>query len=119
MLVKQDSVGRIFENLVNTRPEEGGLSRKASWCAHEGKLYVDRQDAERIAILKENAELYKQRKGRFNERTETAGGYPMAIPPQDYEEIYQANPWLHTCDRITKANFFKKLYRDHPEYRIG
>ena len=119
MRVKQDSFGRIVENLVNTRPVEGGLHRKASWCAHEGKLYVDRQDAERMAILAENAELYKQRKGDYRNRKESAGGYPMAIPPQDYQEIYDANPWLHTCDKKTKADFFKRLYREHPEYRIG
>ena len=118
-MVKADSFGRIMENLVNSRPEEGGLHRKASWCAHEGKLYVSKEDAERTAILQENAQLYKERKGKFTERTETAGGYPMAIPPRDYEELYLDNPWLNHCDRKTKADFFKRLYRAHPEYRIG
>ena len=119
MKVSQDVFGRIVENMVNTRPIEGGLHRKAAWCAHEGRIYVNKEDAERLTVLAQNAELYKQNKGNFKDRKETAGGYPMAIPQADYDQIYVDNPWLNNCDRKTKADFFKKLYKTHPEYRIG
>ena len=57
--------------------------------------------------------------GKYTDSMQTAGGYPMAIPQADYDQIYVDNPWLNNCDRKTKADFFKKLYKTHPEYRIG
>ena len=51
MKVSQDVFGRIVENMVNTRPIEGGLHRKAAWCAHEGRIYVNKEDAERLTVL--------------------------------------------------------------------
>jgi hypothetical protein len=117
--MKKGVYGKILENLVNSRPNEGGVLRKASYCAHEDVLYKHQEDANRSLILQENAELYKQRKGRYNERRETAGEFPMSIPPTDYADLYEANPWLKVCDMQTRTKFFKKLYREHPEYRIG
>jgi len=119
MLVKKDSFGRILENMVNSRPFEGGVSRKASYCAHEGVLYKQEAQANRNDILRENAILYNQNKRNLRHRKDTAGGVPLRIPQMDYDQLYINNPWLNTCDKETKAKFFKKLYKEHPEYRIG
>lgn len=119
VVIKKDVFGAILENMVNSRPVEGGILRKARYSPHQGRMELITEQADRMAILAENRELYKQRKGNFKHRKETAGGYPMTIPKSDYDEIYKANPWLNNCDKETKAKFFKKLYREHPEYRIG
>ena len=117
--VKKDVFGAILENMVNTRPIEGGVRRKASYCAHEGRIYTESEQADRMAILTENAAMYKANKGRFTHRRDLAGGVPLRIPKLDYYQLYEDNPWLNHCDKETKAKFFKKLYKEHPEYRIG
>ena len=61
--MKKGVYGKILENLVNSRPAEGGVLRKASYCAHEDVLYKHEEDANRTAILQENARLYEERKG--------------------------------------------------------
>jgi len=119
VVIKKDVFGAILENMVNTRPIEGGVLRKARYSPHQGRMELITEQVGRKAILAENAELYKQRKGDFRARKDMAGGYPMTIPKSDYDELYKANPWLNHCDKETKAKFFMKLYRDHPEYRIG
>lgn len=117
--VKKDVFGGILENMVNTRPIEGGVSRKASYCAHEGRLYTETEQADRVQILRENAVMYQENKGRYQHRRDLAGGVPLRIPKMDYYKLYEDNPWLNHCDKETKAKFFQKVYREHPEYRIG
>lgn len=119
VVIKKDVFGQILENQVNSSPCEGGVIRKARYSPHQGRMETITEQANRNAILRENAELYKANKGRFKHRRDLAGGVPLRIPTMDYQELYKANPWLNTCDKETKAKFFKKLYREHPEYRIG
>jgi hypothetical protein len=116
-VIKRDVFGQILENQVNSSPCEGGVIRKARYSPHQGRMELVTEQANRMAILRENAELYKQNKGGF--RRDMAGGVPLRIPEMDYNELYENNPWLNHCDKETKAKFFMKLYREHPEYRIG
>jgi hypothetical protein len=80
-------------------------------------MYLEEHDADRLAILRDNRRLYLENKGKA--RKDLAGGVPLRIPQSDYAEIYRKNPHLHHCDMKTRSEFFTKLYRDHPEYRIG
>jgi hypothetical protein len=119
VVIKKDVFGAILENLVNTSPISGGVHRKARYSPHQGRMEMVTEQVNRLAILGENAELYKANKGRYGYRKDLAGGVPLRIPEQDYNELYKDNVWLNHCDRQTKAKFFMKLYREHPEYRIG
>lgn len=117
--VKKDVFGAILENMVNTRPIEGGVRRKARYCAHEGRMYTEEEQVDREMILRENAEKYKANKGRYGERKDMAGDVPLRIPKMDYYQLFQDFPHLNSCSKEERAKFFRKLYREHPEYRIG
>ena len=118
-VIKKDVFGQILEKQVNDSPLAGGVIRKARYSPHQGRMELITQQANRNAILEENKEMYKANKGRYNMRRDLAGGVPLRIPQMDYDEMYNNNPWLRNCDKQTKAKFFMKVYREHPEYRIG
>ena len=117
VILKADVFGKMAENMVNASPVSGGVHRKASWCAHEKKLLLEIEQADRMAILLDNRRLYNENKGKA--RNDLAGGVPLRIPKYDYYKLYEDNSWLNQATKEEKAKFFKKLYREHPEYRIG
>ncbi len=118
-MVKRDTFGQMLENMVNSRPSEGGVSRKAVYHPSEGRIYVDKQQENRNAILRENYRLYLENGGlNRKNRKDFAGGYPLRIPEQDYAELVKA-PEIQTGDKDTIKKFWIKVYERHPEYRIG
>jgi hypothetical protein len=117
--MKRDVFGKIMENVVNTSPISGGVHRTARYSPHQGRMEITTEQVDRLEILAANKVMYEANKGKFNQRKDLAGGVPLRIPKMDYYQLYEDNPWLNHCDKETKAKFFKKLYREHVEYRIG
>ena len=118
--MKTDEFGKRLAHNLNRLPTEGGRVHKAVYVPHLQRLVVDTQQQARLEILEDNRRLYLERHKRYHERRDLAGGYPMRIPEYDLEILKQRYPEARDDAPMEDRNaFFKKLYRKHPEYRIG
>lgn len=114
-----EMLGRMLESHINANQFEGGRQRKARYVPHLNKIFVQSYNESRREILESNALLYRERKGRYNERQETAGQYPMTIPECDVQWMYKNCPELTSGVREEVRKFWIKVYNENPEYRIG
>ena len=113
-VIKKDVFGKMLEHQVNSTPFAGGAHRKVQYSPHMGQMFVEADTAGRDILLQDNRRLYLQ-----NRCKQSAAHIPMRIPEMDWIELLRKNPHLKTCDQQEKDKFYEKLYRDHPEYRIG
>jgi len=101
-VVKKDVFGKILENMVNSRPFEAGIRRQASYCAHEGTIYVAHEQANRNEILRNNAKMRKERKA-------IDGGVMLTIPEAEYAQLVKHPEWGN-------PDFMRALMKKYPEY---
>jgi len=118
---RNDIRGEILAKTVNRMPT-AERTVKATYVPHLGIMVVEKDQAGRLALFRENRLLYEENKVKQSllKRKDLAGGWPMRIPELDLEEIRKKHPESRYDAPVEeRVKFFKKLYRDHPEYRIG
>ena len=116
-----DRQGKFIAAALNSEPT-AERRLKAVYVPHLGTLVVERDQAVRRAILEENRLLYEENriKAQILKRSDFAGGYPMQIPEFDLIQLKKLHPEARNdAPKEDRAKFYKKLYREHPEYRIG
>ena len=123
---EHDIAGEILAKAVNSQPPEvGGRAIKATYVPHLAKLIVavGQTQEERRAIFAENRLLYEQHRikmGRKILRAETAGDCMLRLPEHDLVEIKKRYPEARAdAPKEDRQRFYRKLYRNNPEYRTG
>lgn len=114
-----DRLGRELEAGINASPSEGGHIQKASYCAHEGRLYVDTNHVQRMAVLQRNHEMRKALDGVSRNRENLAGDMMFSIPHDDWELLMKNTPHYYQMDQRQKRRFWDKQRQLHPEWFIA
>ena len=122
--LKDELASHMAADALNNLGWHMGIKTYVRYHPHCDQFQIKKFQANREAILRENAELYKARRKRYKERHEIAGQWPMRIPELDWQVIQDA------CKDITgvpfaqwpkeeQAAYLKNVYNERPEYRIG
>ena len=116
-----DRSGKFWAHALNSQPT-AERKTKATYVPHLGTLIVEQDQSVRKQIFEENRKLYNESRLRASilKRPETAGGYPMRIPEIDLQELKKKYPEARAdAPKEERMKFYIKLYKDHPEYRVG
>lgn len=102
---------------IKAKPDdiaEGGLYRD-TWTLEDGKLWRDRQQTNRGAILRANAELRKSEANRLDGMR-----WALRIPEDDYVALRARNPELASNERAVRDAAWSKfmLSAESLPYRI-
>ena len=100
-----------------------GFMTFARYYPHLDRFQIEKYQANRDAILRENAELYKANKGKARERHDQAA-LPLRIPELDWQVIEDSTKEITGLNfskwpQEEKVKYMKNLYKERPEYRVG